>query len=104
VCAASSQTFLRRSATRSLAGSEPPITGRSYPDSTDWWNYLLTIPAPRVVVLEDMDRHPVFKRRDFRRCCRDLPRVIEVADSAKPTLEELRKVVRQSVEEARSRR
>jgi len=39
---------------------EPPMSGRAYPDRTDWWNYLLTIPAPRVVVLEDMDRRPGF--------------------------------------------
>ena len=38
--------------------SEPPMTGRSYPDRTDWWNYLLTIPAPRVVVLQDLDSRP----------------------------------------------
>jgi 4-hydroxy-4-methyl-2-oxoglutarate aldolase len=38
--------------------SEPPMSGKSYPDRTDWWNYLLTIPAPRVVVLEDLDRRP----------------------------------------------
>jgi len=38
--------------------SEPPMTGRDYPNRTDWWNYLLTIPAPRIVVLEDLDRHP----------------------------------------------
>ena len=40
--------------------SAPPMSGRSYPDRTDWWNYLLTIPAPRVVVLEDLDRPPGF--------------------------------------------
>jgi regulator of RNase E activity RraA len=173
--------------------SEPPMTGRSYPDRTDWWNYLLTVPAPRVVVLEDMDRHPglgscagevhahIFKAlgcvalvtngavRDLEAVERigfcffaasvavsrvyfhtiefgipveignlkigpgdllhgdrhgvisipasiagQIPaaaarvsalerRVIEVADSAKPTLEELRDVVRQSVGEARFR-
>ena len=173
--------------------SEPPMTGRSYPDRTDWWNYLLTIPAPRVVVLEDMDRQPglgscagevhahVFKAlgcvalvtngavRDLEAAERigfsffaanvavsrvyfhviefgvpveignlkvqpgdllhgdrhgvisipgsiagQIPaaaarvaalerRVIEVADSAKPTLAELREAVRQSVDEARSR-
>ncbi len=38
--------------------AEPPMIGRAYPDRTDWWNYLLTIPAPRVVVLEDLDRNP----------------------------------------------
>lgn len=37
--------------------SEPPMTGSSYPDRTDLWNYFQTIPAPRIVVLEDLDRH-----------------------------------------------
>ena len=40
--------------------SEPPMTGTGYLDRTDWWNYLLTIPAPRVIVLEDLDRYPGF--------------------------------------------
>jgi len=173
--------------------SEPPMSGTSYPDRTDWWNYLLTIPAPRVVVLEDLDRNPglgscagevhshIFKAlgcaalvtnggvRDLqavesigfclfaanvavsrayfhmlefgipveignlkvrpgdllhgdRHGVISIPasiagqiptaaarvaalerRVIEVADSAKPTLEELREAVRQSVGEARFR-
>ena len=38
--------------------SEPPMTGSAYPDRTDWWAYLLTRPAPRVIVLEDLDRRP----------------------------------------------
>src|SRR5271157_3412404 len=44
--------------TARIRTSEPPMRGSSYPDRTDWWSYLLTIPAPRVVVLEDLDRHP----------------------------------------------
>ncbi|MGA2185533.1 MAG: RraA family protein [Bryobacteraceae bacterium] len=44
--------------TARIRTSEPPMTGRSYPGRTDWWNYLQTIPAPRVVVLEDLDRRP----------------------------------------------
>lgn len=44
--------------TARIRTSEPPMTGNAYPDRTDWWSYLLTIPVPRVVVLEDMDRHP----------------------------------------------
>ena len=44
--------------TARIRTSEPPMSGRAYPDRTDWWNYLLTIPAPRVVVLEDLDRRP----------------------------------------------
>jgi len=44
--------------TARISTSEPPMTGRAYPDRTDWWNYLRTIPSPRVVVLEDVDRRP----------------------------------------------
>ena len=44
--------------TARIRTAEPPMAGKSYPDRTDWWSYLRTIPAPRVVVLEDMDRHP----------------------------------------------
>jgi 4-hydroxy-4-methyl-2-oxoglutarate aldolase len=29
-----------------------------YYDRTDWWNNILTIPAPRVVVIEDVDNPP----------------------------------------------
>jgi 4-hydroxy-4-methyl-2-oxoglutarate aldolase len=29
-----------------------------YYDRTDWWNQILTIPAPRVVVIEDVDTPP----------------------------------------------
>lgn len=38
--------------------SETPMTGSAYPDRTDWWAYLVTRPAPRVIVLEDLDRRP----------------------------------------------
>jgi len=44
-------------ATARLRTSQPPMRGRSYQDRTDWWSSILRIPAPRVVVLEDMD-HP----------------------------------------------
>jgi regulator of RNase E activity RraA len=36
----------------------PPPVGREYFDRTDWWTYILTIPAPRVVVVEDTDVSP----------------------------------------------
>jgi 4-hydroxy-4-methyl-2-oxoglutarate aldolase len=45
-------------ATAQLYSGEPPITGRIYPDRTDFWNRILQIPAPRIVVLEDMDNPP----------------------------------------------
>lgn len=35
--------------------SSPPMDGGHYLDRTDWWNYILSIPAPRVVVLQDTD-------------------------------------------------
>jgi regulator of RNase E activity RraA len=38
--------------------SRPPMRGGTYEDRTDWWNYILTIPAPRVVVIEDVDSCP----------------------------------------------
>jgi len=33
----------------------PPPVGHTYIDRTDWWNYLASIPAPRIVVVEDID-------------------------------------------------
>jgi 4-hydroxy-4-methyl-2-oxoglutarate aldolase len=38
----------------------PPITGKCYYDSIEWWRYLVTIPPPRVVVLQDFDNRPGF--------------------------------------------
>jgi regulator of RNase E activity RraA len=45
-------------ATIRISCSNPPMAGRVHPDRTDWWNYLLTIPGPRIVVIEDMDEVP----------------------------------------------
>jgi len=45
-------------ATARLRTGEPPITGGSYHDRTDWWNSILQVPAPRIVVLEDLDKPP----------------------------------------------
>lgn len=45
-------------ATVRIRCSNPPMRGHSYPDRTDWWNALLQIPAPRVVVIQDMDETP----------------------------------------------
>ena len=38
--------------------SSPPAEGGSYLDRTDWWNYILSIPAPRVVAVQDVDPSP----------------------------------------------
>ena len=43
-------------ATARMRSEDPPMYGKLYYDRSDWWKYLLTIPAPRVVVLEDIDK------------------------------------------------
>ncbi len=45
-------------ATARIRTSDPPMEGHSFYDHRDWWDSLLTIPAPRVVVIEDMDKDP----------------------------------------------
>jgi 4-hydroxy-4-methyl-2-oxoglutarate aldolase len=45
-------------ATARLRTGEPPIAGRRYHDRTELWNNILEVPAPRVLVIEDMDHHP----------------------------------------------
>jgi 4-hydroxy-4-methyl-2-oxoglutarate aldolase len=45
-------------ATARIRTSEPPMEGHNYDDRTDWWNHILAIPAPRLVVVEDIDKHP----------------------------------------------
>lgn len=45
-------------ATARVRTSDPPMKGSNYFDRTDWWNHILTIPAPRIVVVEDTDPHP----------------------------------------------
>jgi 4-hydroxy-4-methyl-2-oxoglutarate aldolase len=38
--------------------STPPPVGYQYTDRTDWWQYILSVPAPRFVVVEDVDARP----------------------------------------------
>ncbi len=45
-------------ATGRLRTVEPPIAGGSYHDRPEWWNSILQVPSPRIVVLEDMDKPP----------------------------------------------
>ena len=45
-------------ATARLRTSDVPITNGVYHDRTDWWNSILQVPAPRIVVIEDMDEKP----------------------------------------------
>ncbi len=45
-------------ATARLRTADPPITGGVYRDRAEWWNSILQVPAPRIIVLEDMDKPP----------------------------------------------
>jgi len=38
--------------------SSPPPVGHQYHDRTDWWNYIASVPAPRFVVVQDIDDRP----------------------------------------------
>jgi len=46
--------MLGYAATVKVRGSAPPTAERDYPDRTDWWDYILSLPSPRVVVLQDI--------------------------------------------------
>ena len=41
-------------ATLKIRGSAPPMAGGLYSDRTDWWDYILSLPFPRVVVVQDV--------------------------------------------------
>ena len=44
--------------TAKIRCSGPPVEGHAYLERTDWWNLILSVPPPRVVVIEDIDKHP----------------------------------------------
>ena len=44
-------------ATARIRTANPPMEGQGYSyERTDWWNHILSLPTPRVVVIEDMDQ------------------------------------------------
>jgi regulator of RNase E activity RraA len=45
-------------ATVRVRTADPPMEGDSYYYRLDWLDHLLSIPAPRVLVVEDLDPHP----------------------------------------------
>jgi 4-hydroxy-4-methyl-2-oxoglutarate aldolase len=45
-------------ATLRVRTSDPPMEGESYYYRLDWLDHVLSIPSPRIVVIQDMDRHP----------------------------------------------
>lgn len=45
--------------TARIRSASPPIEGHGYSyQRTDWWTHILSVPAPRVVVMEDLDDPP----------------------------------------------
>ena len=43
--------------TAKIRCSSPPMEGRTYPDRNQWWDYILSVPAPRIVVIQDVDEN-----------------------------------------------
>jgi len=41
-------------ATVRIRGSAPSTAEREYPERTDWWDYILSLPAPRILVVQDV--------------------------------------------------
>ena len=37
-----------------IRGSAPPFAGDAYLERTDWWDYVVSMPAPRMVVVQDV--------------------------------------------------
>jgi len=35
--------------------ANPPIKGRTYQDREDWWDVVLSLPSPRIAVIQDLD-------------------------------------------------
>jgi 4-hydroxy-4-methyl-2-oxoglutarate aldolase len=52
------QPMVGYAATITIRGSAPPTVAEPYPDRTDWWDYILSLPAPRVVVAQDVATRP----------------------------------------------
>jgi len=50
--------MLGYAATLKIRGSAPPTTDGAYADRTDWWDQVVALPEPRVVVIEDASAKP----------------------------------------------
>jgi len=44
-------------ATCRVKTADPPMTGNAYVDRTDWWEAIGRLPAPRIAVIQDMERN-----------------------------------------------
>ena len=54
------QPMLGYAATIKIRGSAPPTADGNFPERTDWWDYIASMPTPRVVVVEDVSSRPGF--------------------------------------------
>jgi 4-hydroxy-4-methyl-2-oxoglutarate aldolase len=44
--------------TLQVRSSAPPSKGKAYFDNTFWWDAIMALPKPRILIIQDMDRHP----------------------------------------------
>ena len=51
-------SMLGNAVTAKIRCSGPPTEGHAYLERTDWWNHVLSVTPPRVVVIQDIDRKP----------------------------------------------
>jgi 4-hydroxy-4-methyl-2-oxoglutarate aldolase len=51
-------TALGYAVTCRVKTANPPMTGQSYYERTDWWTLIESVRAPRIVVIEDLDAAP----------------------------------------------
>jgi len=53
------QPMVGYAATIKIRGASPPTGGAAtYLENTDWWDYILSVPAPRIVVVQDVSSVP----------------------------------------------
>ena len=50
--------ILGYAATIKVSGSSPAFAGPDYAASTDWWDYIQSLPAPRIAVVQDASERP----------------------------------------------
>ena len=41
-----------------MRSTSAPVLGRAYHENMNWWRYVASIPAPRVMVVQDADEQP----------------------------------------------
>jgi regulator of RNase E activity RraA len=54
----SAASIVAHAVTVRIRCSAPPVDSQNYIESTQWWDYVLSVPAPRIVVIQDVDPLP----------------------------------------------